>query len=295
MAIFGKRWSKLELDALKLSNDIDELRRLLPERTEGAIKSKILQLSKDPEPKESPAPWTRAELDQFPTEMKVDKLILHSLAEKLGRDKNNLWKKMKSLGYVWVKSTEPLKATEDNPYPMHGQKWTDEELALFPQEKEVTKEILDEVIAKIPFRKPSSIWPKMKKEGYIWVAPEEPVTATLKQVFEDAPTLTEDEKYVLSLAHELGFRKRNNQKSPAIEPGLEDKYSCRDRIVTDFGLKEGFTSGELYYAIGHRITPFPWEMERIPEVAEAYAKRDSKSVLEAAKALHARLEEFING
>jgi len=295
MAVFGKRWSKAELDALKVTNDIDELRRLLPDRTEGAIKAKILQLSRDPEPKEAPAPWTRVELDQFPTEMKVDKLILHSLADKLGRDKNTLWRKMKSLGYVWVKSTEPLEATEDNPYPMHGQKWTDEELALFPQEKEVTKEILDEVITKIPFRKPSSIWPKMKKEGYIWVAPEEPQQPTLPPVINAIEILTEDEKYVLSLSHELGFRKRNNQKSPAIEPGLEDKYGYKDRIATDFGLSEAFTGGELYYAIGQRISPFPWDMNYCEEIAIAYRKRDKQSIMAAAEALHARLEEFING
>jgi hypothetical protein len=293
MAVFGKRWSKEELDVLSVSDDIEELVKKLPDRTKGAIKAKILQLSQDPEPKAAFPPWTRVEIDQFPTERRVDKTILTALAGKLGRDKSNLWRKLKSLGYVWVKSEALSEPTDDNPYPMHGLKWTGEELAHFPEDKEVTKEILDEVAAKIPLRKPSSIWPKMKKEGYIWIAPEEPAKPVVEQVVEE--TLTEDEKYVLSLAHELGFRTSHNKKSPNIEPGLEDKYGCKDRIATNFNLPADFTSGELFYAIGQRITPFPWDMEHQEEIAKAYRDRDRKSILEAAKALHQTLEEFING
>lgn len=292
MAVFGKRWSKAELAVLDTSDDVKELKTKLPDRTEGAIRAKIAQLKNDPEPKEPNAPWTQAELDQFPTEMKVDKAILYAVADALSRDKNHLWKKMKSMGYIWEKSAvaEP---TDDNPYPMHGQKWTSEELALFPVSKEVTKEILEGIVAKIPLRKPSSIWPKMKKEGYIWIAPEEDEVAPAKQPVEEM--LTEDEKYALSLAHELGFRTNNSQKSPALKPGLEDKYGCKDRIATDFDLPADFTSGELYYAIGNRISPFPWEMNYCEEIATAYRKRDKESIRKAAKALHQTLEEFING
>ena len=291
MAVFGKRWSNAELAVLNTTDDIEELKSKLPDRTAGAIRAKIAQLNKEPTEKKISEPWTRVEIDQFPTNKKVDKDILSEVAEKLHRDKNTVWKKMKSLGYEWVK-TEAV-PTEDNPYPMHGLKWTEEELTHFPEAKEVTKEILDEVIAKIPLRKPSSMWPKMKKEGYIWVAPEEPAKPIEEQKVEE--TLTEDEKYVLSLAHELGFRVKNDQKSPAIEPGLEDKYGYKNRIATDFELSQDFTSGELYYAIGQRISPFPWEMNHCDEVAQAYAKRDKESIMKAAKALHQILEEFING
>lgn len=290
MAVFGKRWSNAELAVLSTTDDLEELKSKLPDRTEGAIKAKILQLNREPSEKKISEPWTRIEIDQFPTDRKVDKSILSEVAEKLRRDKNTVWKKMKSLGYEWVK-TEAV-PTDDNPYPMHGLKWTEEELAHFPEAKEVTKEILDEVIAKISLRKPSSIWPKMKKEGYIWVAPEED---KVKPDLKIEETLTEDEKYVLSLAHELGFRSKNSQKSPAIEPGLEDKYGHKDKIASDFNLPVWFTSGELYYAIGQRISPFPWEMSYQEEVAIAYAKRDKKSIMEAAKVLHQALEEYING
>ena len=293
MATFGKRWSKQELDVLKTSEDIDELVKKLPSRTKGAIRSKIAQLSQNPEPIMQSLPWTAEQLNRFPTEMRVDKTILHALAEELGMDKNQLWRKMKSLGYTWVKS-ETLEPTEDNPYPMHGLKWTEEELALFPEDKEVTKEILEGVVAKIPLRKPTSIWPKMKKEGYTWVAPEESSDTQQTEV-RIAPTLTEDEKYVLSLAHELGFREKNNQKSPTIKPGLEDKYGYNEQVAIDFNLPIDFVSGELYYAIGQRISPFPWEMNHCEEIATAYRDRDKKSIMEAAKALHQRLEEFING
>lgn len=287
MAVFGKRWSNAELSILNSSEDIKELAILLPTRTEGAIRSKIAQLKKDPVFKEPNTPWDQEELDQFPTEKEVNKPILYALADKLGRDKNHLWKKMKSMGYIWVKSVPEV--TKDNPYPMHGLKWTDEELALFPAEKEVTTEILNEIIAKIPMRKPSSIWPKMKKEGYIWVSDEPEVTE--QQVVKG---LSKDELYVLSLAYELGFRKPESG-SISLEPQLTNVEDHRAKIAKKFYLPDDFTSTDLFLALNARITPFPWEMEPLEEVQAAYRNRDQASILEAAKVLHSRLERFING
>ena len=287
MAVFGKRWSNAELSILNSYEDIKELAILLPTRTEGAIRSKIAQLKKDPVFKEPNTPWDQEELDQFPTEKEVNKPILYALADKLGRDKNHLWKKMKSMGYIWVKSVPEV--TKDNPYPMHGLKWTDEELALFPAEKEVTTEILNEIIAKIPMRKPSSIWPKMKKEGYIWVSDEPEVTE--QQVVKG---LSKDELYVLSLAYELGFRKPESG-SISLEPQLTNVEDHRAKIAKKFYLPDDFTSTDLFLALNARITPFPWEMEPLEEVQAAYRNRDQASILEAAKVLHSRLERFING
>ena len=288
MAVFGKRWSNAELSMLKTSEDIKELARMLPDRTEGAIRSKIAQLKKDPVFKEPNTPWDQEELDQFPTEKEVNKSILYALADQLGRDRNYLWKKMKSLGYVWVKS-ETLKPTEDNPYPMHGLKWTAEELALFPKEKEVNKDILEKVQALIPLRKPSSIWPKMSKEGYVWVNDEPEVTE--QQVVKG---LSKDELYILSLAYELGFRKPESG-SISLEPQLTNVEDHRGEIAKKFYLPNDFTSTDLFLALNARITPFPWEMEPLEEVQTAYRNRDQASILEAAKALHSKLERFING
>lgn len=288
MAVFGKRWSNAELNILNTSEDIKELAKMLPDRTEGAIRSKLAQLKRDPEYKEPNTPWSQEELNQFPVEKEVNKPILHALAHQLGRDKNYLWKKMKSLGYVWVKS-ETLEPTVDNPYPMHGLKWTAEELALFPKEKEVDKDILEKVQALIPLRKPSSIWPKMSKEGYIWVNKEPEVTE--QQVVKG---LSKDELYVLSLAYELGFRK-SESGSISLEPQLTNVEDHRKEIAKKFYLPDDFTGTDLFLAINARITPFPWEMEPLVEVQAAYRNRDSTSILEAAKALHSKLERFING
>lgn len=292
MATFGKKWSKVEIAVLATSEDIEELKKKLPDRTNGAIKSKIAQLKKDPEPKTTIfTPWTEEEIALFPREEKVNKAILEDLARKLKpRDKNSIWKKMKSMEYVWESTiSEP---TEDNPYPNHGKLWTAEELAQFPTEKLVNKEILDEVTTKIPLRKPTSIWPRMKKDGYIWDAPEEEETA--KEIVETIQ-LSEDEKYVLSFAHELGFRSKAQRGSPALNPGLKEVEDYREKISVDFELPLDFTSGELYYAVGNRISPFPWDSFNHPEIVKAYRDRDRKSILEAAKVLHQALEDYING
>lgn len=254
----------------------------------GAIKAKIAQLQTNPEPGAVSVPWTAEEIALFPKAQKVDKAMLLELTEKLEfRDKNAVWRKLKSMGHIWVK-TEIEEPTDDNPYPMHGKLWTEEELALFPTDRIVTKEIIDEIAAKIPLRKPSSIWPKMKKEGYVWEQQEEVVAK--------APvvnTLTSNEKYILSLAHELGFRAQRGV--PSLDPQLNGVEDCREQIASKFNLPEDFTGGELYCAIGSRISPLPWEMANFPEVAQAHRKRDPESILAAAKVLHKALEAYING
>lgn len=290
MAVFGKRWSKAELTILDTSNDINELKKRLPDRTLGAIKTKKAQLQYNQEPTVS-VPWSAEEIALFPKTQKVDKAMLAELAEKLEfRDKNAIWKKLKSMGHVWIK-TEIEEPTEDNPYPMHGKLWTEEELALFPTDKIVTKEIIDELAAKLPLRKPSSIWPKMKKEGYVWEQQEEKVVAKSIEV----NPLSNNEKYVLSIAHELGFRAQTQRGVPSLEPQLTGVEDCREQIASKFNLPEDFTGGELYCAIGGRISPLPWDIASFPEVATAHRKRDPESILAAAKVLHKALEAYING
>ena len=287
MATFGKRWSKAELALLETTDNLDELSALLPDRTRGAIKKKRIEATTF-----SPEPWTDEELAKFPTERLVNKAILVELANTIGRSRDQLWKKMKSQGYVWDKDFKE-EVSEDNPYPDHGRIWTEEELALFPKNKLVNAEILEQVQALLPRRKPTSIWPKMKKEGYVWDGDEsaKPQIATNHAILERTP----EENFVLSLAYELGFRAPSRGSAYALEPYLKPTTNEREAIASKFDLSEDFTSGELYYALGTRITPFPWEMEPIQEVALAYRNRDSKSIMEAAKALHSRLEEFING
>lgn len=290
MAVFGKKWTKAELSILDTSDDINELKKRLPDRTLGAIKAKIAQLQTIPEPGAVSVPWTVEEIALFPKTQKVDKAMLLELTEKLEfRDKNAVWRKLKSMGHIWVK-TEIEEPSEDNPYPMHGKLWTEEELALFPVDRIVTKEIIDEVAAKLPLRKPSSIWPKMKKEGYVWEQQEEVVAK--------APVvnpLTSSEKYILSLAHELGFRAQTQRGVPSLDPQLNGVEDRREQIARNFNLDEDFTGGELYYAIGGRISPLPWDIASFPEVATAHRKRDPESILAAAKVLHKALEAYING
>jgi hypothetical protein len=289
MAVFGKRWTNAELDLLKTTDELEELTILLPSRTKGAIKKKLLEVRSG-----SSDIWTEEELLQFPTERVVNKLILAAVAEKLSRSRDQVWRKMKSRGYVWDKDFKE-EATEDNPYPDHGKKWTPEELALFPEDKLVNAEILEKVQALFPRRKPTSIWPKMKKEGYVWdkVEEEKPQLDTAEE--EASLTHTPQENFVLSLAYELGFRAPTRGSAYALEPYLNPTSNERASIANKFDLPEDFTSGELYYAIGTRITPFPWEMEPIEEVATAYRNRDQASVKAAAQALYDKLGKYLNG
>lgn len=278
MAVFGKKWTKAELDLLNTSNDIEELALLLPERKPSAIKKKLVE-----QRTWSKAPWTEDEIIQFPREKVVNKVMLYSLEDKLApRTRDEIWHKMLKMGYTWDKSFKE-EVTEDNPYPDHGKKWTKEEMAVFPEDKLVTAEILDEVIAKIPRRKPTSIWPKMKKEGYIWQAAEKEEEA----VIEAQPVMSEDEAYVLGIASELGF---NKMLAPNISVS-----SDRTQIADQFDLEDEFTSGELLYAITNRISPFPWDMTPLPEVAKAYRTNKQADKMEAAKALYAKIGKFING
>jgi hypothetical protein len=283
MSTFGKRWSIAELAILESTNDLNELEALLPDRTPGAIKKKKL----DGVTSSAPKKWTEEEILQFPTDKVVNKVILAAVSTQLSRNRDQVWKKMKSLGYTWDKDFV-VEITEDNPYPDHGKLWTTEELALFPKDKVVNEEILNQVRALFPRRKPTSIWPKMKKEGYIWDVQELPTTN------EVISARTPEEEYVLSLAHEMGFSVPQRGQ-PSLSPTLKNITSHREKIAQDFQLSDDFTSGELYYALGTRITPFPWEMEPIKEVATAYRNRDQASIYAAAKALHNKLEEFLNG
>lgn len=284
MAVFGKRWSKEEIAILSKTDDLEELQILLPNRTLGAIKKKRLEQLNF-----TASAWTEEELLKFPTERVVNKAVLADLASKLpDRDKSQIWKKLKAKGYLWDKDFVE-EVSEANPYPDHGKKWTDAELAHFPKEKEVTKEILEEVQALLPRRKPSSIWPKMKNEGYTWVAEEKETSTEVV-----AQELSKEEKYILSLAYELGFRKAGIGHT-SLEPQLTNVEDHRAEIAKKFYLPEDFTSTQLSYAITTRMSPLPWEMEMIPELLTAYASKDRDSILAAAKVLHAKLGRFING
>jgi hypothetical protein len=233
----------------------------------------------------------------FPKERLVNTTILYKIAEALpNRTRDQIWKKMKSMGYVWDKDFRE-EVSENNPYPDHGKKWTEEEIGLFPENKTVNKEILEEVIAKLPRRKPSSIWPKMKKEGYIWEAEEEKPSLAMTKEGEVILAHTPEEKFAISLVYELGFRQPSRlSKQPTLQPYITPSSDHNSYAIAEcFNLTPDFTAGELYYAIGTRITPFPWEMEPIEEVAAAYRNRDQASIKAAAQALHAKLERYLNG
>lgn len=163
-----KKWTKAEEDILKGEYSIDELMTLLPGRTKGAIIKRLEMVTTWDR-----SVWSEEELLLFPREQVVNSQILAELSDKLPtRHKDQIWRKLKSQGYIWDKGFV-AEQTEDNPYPDQGKKWTAEELKAFPEAKEVNAEILAQVQAKLPRRKPSAIWPKMKKEGYIWVKEEE--------------------------------------------------------------------------------------------------------------------------
>jgi hypothetical protein len=161
MATFAKRWTPQELELLLSTEDLDELEKLIPNRSRSAIKTRReLVLA---------GPWTNEELSLFPDNKIVNSAVVQELVEKLpGKTRNVVWNKLKERGYIWDKSFS-AEATEDNPYPDHGKKWTKEETAKFPKDKVVTPEILAEVQALLPRRKPTSVWSKMKTEGYVWV------------------------------------------------------------------------------------------------------------------------------
>lgn len=286
MPAFGKRWTKEELNKLSITDDIAELTLLLPDRTLGAIKKKKLELLYSYSNE-----WKDEELLEFPLEDKVvNKLILSNIAARIpNKSRDQIWRKMKSIGYVWDKDFQ-AEITEDNPYPDHGKKWTAEEIALFPVDRNVTAEILEGIQALFPRRKPSSIWPKMKKEGYVWVSEEKEEAAAPEQ-----QSLSKEESYVLSLAHELGFSATTKRGEPSLAPGLKNVQDHREEIAANFNLSKDFNSGELLYALIARISPFPWDSAEYPEVTKAYKDRSRESTLEAAKVLHKALESYING
>lgn len=279
--MYGRKWTNLELSILATTDDIAVLQAKLPNRTLSAIKKK----KKDLAIPES-APWTREELALFPEETIFNKAILLELTNKLPtRTRDEVYRKLKSSGYTWDPAT-PEEATEENPYPDHGKRWTKEEISRFPKEKEVTPEILEEVQKLFPRRKPTSIWPKMKSEGYIWVAPEESK--------EETYTLSKEESYVLSFAYELGFRSSTERGQPTLSPALPKPEDLRPQIAKNFELPEDFNSGELLYAIIERLSPFPWDSGR-KELAQAYKTRAPEDIRAAAEKLHTALGYYLNG
>lgn len=283
--VFNRKWTNAELSALKQTNDIDELVNLIPGRTKSAIQKKIKELANY-----NPDPWTDVELSVFPSNKLVNKKILLEITEKLpNRHRDQVWKKLKSMGYVWDKEyTE--EQSDDNPYPDHGKPWRKEEMAHFPENKFVTKEILAQVQAALPRRKPSSIWPKMSKEGYIWQA-----EVAEAQETPQLPEISREENFVLDIAYELGFKSPQiGSRQPTLSPAIK-RDPNKEAIADHFDLTDDYTSGDVYYALQKRVTPFPWEMSHSEEIAEAYKKRDSASIKEAAKVLHARLESYLNG
>jgi hypothetical protein len=185
MATFAKRWTPQELDILLSTQDLDELEELLPNRSRGAIKSRLEIVTS--------SPWTEDELKLFPENKVVNSLVMKELTDKIpGKTRNVIWQKLKESGYIWDKSFS-AESSDDNPYPDHGKKWTQEEIARFPQNKEVTAEILAEVQALIPRRKPTSIWPKMKSKGYVWAGAEEVETKSPSVVQNSIGKLSTDE------------------------------------------------------------------------------------------------------
>lgn len=218
-----KKWTKAEEDILKQEYTIDELVELLPGRTKGAIIKRLEMVTTWDR-----SPWTEEEIALFPREQLVNTDILNKLSDKLpSRHKDQIWKKLKSRGYIWDKEYKP-EASEDNPYPDHGKKWTLEETSLFPKEKEVTADILAEVQAKLPRRKPSTIWPKMKKEGYIWVKEEEEATVAQGTTslecyiaLEKVSVLPWDRLPELKKAHRTGTEEDIRKAAEALKEALE--------------------------------------------------------------------------
>lgn len=279
--MYGRKWTKLELATLTATDDIAVLQAKLPNRTLSAIKKK----KKDLALPES-APWTKEELALFPEETVFNKAILLDLTNKLPtRTRDEVYRKLKSSGYTWD-SESPEEPTEENLYPDHGKRWTKEEINRFPRDKEVTPEILEEVQKLFPRRKPTSIWPKMKSEGYIWVTPEEDKK-------EEAHSISEEESYVLSFAYELGFRASTERGQPTLSPALPKPEDLRPQIAKNFNLPEDFNSGELLYAIIERLSPFPWDSSR-KELAQAYKTRAPEDIRAAAEKLHAALGYYLN-
>lgn len=280
--MYGRKWTSLELSILATTDDIAILQAKLPNRTLSAIKKKKKDLAlPDSEP------WTQEELSLLPSNKIFGKSTLLDLTSKLPtRTRDEIYRKLKASGYTWD-STTPEETTEDNPYPDHGKKWTKEEISKFPENKEVTPEILAEVQALLPRRKPTSIWPKMKSEGYIWVAPEE-------DKVQEATSLNKEEAYVLSLAYELGFRTSNERGQPTLSPALPKQEDLRPQIAKNLNLPEDFNSGELLYAIVERVSPFPWDSGR-KEIAQAYKTRDKDDIRAAAEKLHTALGYYLNG
>jgi hypothetical protein len=280
--MYGRKWTNLELSILASTDDIAVLQAKLPNRSLKAIKSKKKEISLP-----GSLPWTQEEIALLPKEVVFNKATLLDLMSKLPtRTREEIYKKLQASGYKW-ESTAPEEATEDNPYPDSGKKWTKEEISLFPENKEVTSEVLAEVQALLPRRKPTAIWPKMKSEGYIWVS-------TVEDKIQEVTPLNKDEAYVLSLAYELGFRASNERGQPTLSPALPKQEDLRPQIAKNLNLPEDFNSGELLYAIIERVSPFPWDSGR-KEIAQAYKTRSKEDIRAAAEKLHTALGYYLNG
>ena len=293
------KWSKEETFILEtnMEKDLDELEKLLPARSRGSISSKIRKLDGCIAPS-SGNKWTEEEIEEFPEDKNVDSKILSEIAQRLPlRNKNSIWKKLKSLGYIWIKSDADLTPTEDNPYPMHGKPWTQEEIDQFPVTKIVNVDILKETQDKIPLRKPTAIWPKMRTLGYIWEEKESVEAAPVDVVKELSP----DAQYLVSFLHELGFRNPSFQKRGVTTLGMDAfkafdiETNHHDEIAEKYDLPKDFNSRQLHYALGSVSTAFPWEMSLLPEMLAAQKDPTILNVKAAAQALKARLEDYLNG
>ena len=267
---FHPKWSTEEINILKTYNDIDTLVKLLPRRTKSAIEAKRVAVRE----------WTEEEIALFPKTTEVTAEILKPLAAKLSVDSRALWNVLKARGHVWSTDSSEGGSQLSQEYPMHGKPWTNAELALFPADKTVpvTKEVLNEIIAKIPTRKPTSIWPRMKKEGYIWDTESEEATTETK--------IGDDEALVLSIAYELGFKSTRKPGQRTLTPELKNVEDRREQIAKKFELSKDFTSAELLYKIMMTLSPLPWDQQGYPEVLEAYRNPTHENKKKAAKVLY---------
>lgn len=266
--MFAKKWTPKE-EALLAKHTLDELEVLLPGRTRSAIKSRMERLNTW-----GPKEWERYELEVLPSNSQIDAELLSEISERLPqRHRDEVWLKLKSRGCVWTKNSEDL-------YPDHGKKWTKEETDLFPTDLNVTKEILAEVTAKLPRRKPDNIWPKMKKMGYIWVPEEKPS--------EVKPA--EETELATCIAAEIGFSRRAKTR---LEPAF-DAPDRRDEIAKLLELPQDFTQLELIKALQARVTVFPWEMQVTEAQVVAIREPTYDNKVVAARELIRKLEEFLS-
>jgi hypothetical protein len=102
-------WTNEEQSIIESGKSFEDLKRLLPNRSEGAIKSRLRKLEQPTTQKEKTDrhTWTNEELAILGSlqSKEVDKETLDSVIKRLPHitDSGKIWRKMKSLGFVWVK------------------------------------------------------------------------------------------------------------------------------------------------------------------------------------------------